>query len=304
MKRFITVLWIMCLVCLLIPAMAEDASDISGTDWVSPEDGYLAKWENLGWGIPEYLALCPADPEGNPIYVDHTDIDWTISNSGTGYAIRLSYHLYPEEEPEPDLYILPVAMSVERYNELMSDMSSKDKKTMTIYKRVSYQDVSEWFNAREMLTYFPALETEDLYIPGNAIPNSGVVTASQLKGVEEKLMKYGYTKEDFEKDRAYATVNPAYLLTPHARKYITYEFLDAASSPPLTRSRVLQLAALIDTINNDIVVHCIRPEGEPVPVDGLIHETYEVDGTIFDIALNEWNSWPESGVVELTVTPQ
>ena len=280
MKRFYTVLWIMCLVCLMMPAAAEDASDISGTDWVSPEDGYMAIWEDKG-SKDEDLLLRPVDQENNYLYIDNLEVILNVlGGPDTGYRISMYFRQYPEYEQT--MHRIPVVMTVERYNELANRMSGKDKKKFSAYKRFSYEDISGREDADELLAAFPLLATEDLYILRNAVPGSDVVN---MNAIEELLESYGYTEADFEQDMSYVAVRPTWIEKEHAEKYITIRFQSAASDPTLTRSKALQLARLADTISRSIIANHIHPEGEPLPLEDFLMETYEVDGTVWHASL-------------------
>ena len=142
----------------------------------------------------------------NVSYYD--DINKTEMNNFTGSIKNQSFEILQEEDGSIRVnyslgknagkrYIIPNAMTMERYSEIMEKMGgekSKDaKKFKNHYSLYKTKDLNGKNKDKkdELLALYPSLEEQDLYILKSDRKDE------QKKQAEDLLKKVGYTEEDY-----------------------------------------------------------------------------------------------------------
>lgn len=295
MKHFVSAVLMVCLICFGMAGLAENADQ---PVLIPAADGYQVTWEGFS---DTKLLLKPVDQEGNPVYVDHMDIESFITYTDNGCRIKAAYTIYPERK----FYRIPVVMTEERYQELKERMSPKDKKRLSIYKLFSHEQIAKTPDADELFAAFPALETEDLYILISAVPGHGDVQYQSMSAMEAKLAEYGYTDEDFEKDLANVAVRPVWIEMPHANKCITCQFenpdCELLAQPG---ERELQMAALANAIHSRVVSLYLRSEGEKEPVADVVAGIYQLEDLSWSITLDSMEEYTDQLLLIIDVVPE
>ena len=144
----------------------------------------------------------------NVSYYD--DINKTEMNNFTGSIKNQSFAIEQEEDGAIRVdyslgknagkrYIIPNAMTVERYNSIMEAMGgekSKDaKKFKNHYSLYKTKELNKKSNKDEIIALYPSVEEQDLYILKSDRKDE------QKKQAEELLKKAGYTEEDYLADQ-------------------------------------------------------------------------------------------------------
>ena len=142
----------------------------------------------------------------------YDDINKTEMNNYTGSIKNQSFEILQEEDGSIRVnyslgknagkrYIIPNAMTMERYSEIMEKMGgekSKDaKKFKNHYSLYKTKDLNGKNKDKkdELLALYPSLEEQDLYILKSDRKDE------QKKQAEDLLKKAGYTEEDYQKDQ-------------------------------------------------------------------------------------------------------
>lgn len=142
----------------------------------------------------------------------YNDITKTEMNNFTGSIKNQSFEILQEEDGSIRVnyslgknagkrYIIPNAMTMERYSEIMEKMGgekSKDaKKFKNHYSLYKTKDLNGKNKDKkdELLALYPSLEEQDLYILKSDRKDE------QKKQAEDLLKKAGYTEEDYQKDQ-------------------------------------------------------------------------------------------------------
>lgn len=125
------------------------------------------------------------------------------------YAYSIQNGSYTVSQPDPDtvsvtysvgkiekVYLLPSAITVERFTAFTDAMSKKDaKKVKGVYTLYKPDKVATADNRDELLALYPSLETEELYVlKSDTSENNKAKTAGYFEAA-------GYTQEDYEIDR-------------------------------------------------------------------------------------------------------
>ena len=144
----------------------------------------------------------------NVAYYD--DINKTEMNNFTGSIKNQSFEILQEADGTIRVnyslgknagrrYIIPNAMTLERYAEIMEKMGgekSKDaKKFKNHYSLYKTKELDKKSNKEELLALYPSLAEQDLYILKSDRKDE------QKKQAEDLLAKAGYTEEDYAADQ-------------------------------------------------------------------------------------------------------
>ena len=231
-------------------------------------------------------------------------LDSTVSREDDRYRVASVFTRIPEAATK--IYLLPEAISEDRYRALTSQMKSKEKKqTASIYSLMTPEKVSKDENSEELLAAYPALKTEALYILKDN------VRESNLAKIEEFFRNAGYTQEDFELDAANAEktrgTNAIVLKdqeTPNMRPIVTYTLAGAATDPAFDKTRVTQLAGLCDRVHSSVYLKCLQAAGEPMPIESAVPEDCEMDGTVWHITLESAEDNGSTLTLNYTAVPE
>lgn len=125
------------------------------------------------------------------------------------YAYSIQNGTYTVAQPDPDtvsvtysvgkiekIYLLPNAITVERFTAFTDAMSKKDaKKVKGVYTLYKPEKVAAADNRDELLALYPSLETQELYVlKSDTSENNKAKTAGFFEAA-------GYTQEDYELDQ-------------------------------------------------------------------------------------------------------
>ena len=235
--------------------------------------------------------------------LDYTTLESSVSGDNGRYRIASVFIRYPE--PEVITYRVPEAISEERYKALVSAMKPKDKKKFgSVYAKISPDSIVQRINAAELLAAYPGLATETMYILRSDLK------PVNLEKAEELLAEAGYTEEDLALDAANVAVSSgaaAYLDKTNAKSTsnipIQYHF-SGIQWDEMTSARLGQLANLCDRINSSVYLGYLRPEGNPIPVESLIAETYELDGVVWHVGLVDVEDDGEKLTFSVSAAPE
>ena len=141
----------------------------------------------------------------NVSYYD--DINKTEMNNYTGSIKNQSFEILPEDDGSIRVnyslgknagkrYIIPNALTRERYDFFLKQMSKKDQgKFKNHYTLYETKKLSSKKNKDEIIALYPSVEEQDLYILKSDRKDE------QKKQAEDLLKKAGYTEEDYQKDQ-------------------------------------------------------------------------------------------------------
>ncbi len=125
------------------------------------------------------------------------------------YAFSIQNGSYTVSQPDPDtvsvtyavgkiekVYLIPSAITVERFTAFTDAMSKKDaKKVKGVYTLYKPEKVQAADNRDELLALYPSLETQELYVlKSDASESNKAKTAGYFEAA-------GYTQEDYELDQ-------------------------------------------------------------------------------------------------------
>ena len=282
---------------------AEPVTSAGGiTDYMSSDGMYEYR---ISSGTP---ALIPYRNQYGYLSLNYTDLDCTVTRSDRGWQIRAVFTRIPE--PDTVLYMVPEALTAERYELITERLGKRDKKKFSpYYMLVKPDQLDNLENKEELLAAYPSLAAEPLYILRNDTTSSQ--QRNHLRDLEELLRKHDYSPEEFELDSSIVAVSRKTNAVavqdrdaPKPRDYVAYAFPDAASGDSLTVSEMLQLAGLCDRICSAVFLQYVRPEGDPAPVETLIAGTYDPDGVAWNVAPDSAEDTGEQVIVTLTAVPE
>ena len=93
------------------------------------------------------------------------------------------------------VYLLPSAITVERFNSFVSGLNSKDsKKVKNVYTLYKPEKINEVKNKDELLALYPELANQELYVL------KADTSENNKKGVAAIFASAGYTQEDYDLD--------------------------------------------------------------------------------------------------------
>lgn len=124
-------------------------------------------------------------------------------------AIRVQYSVGKIEK----IYLLPNAITVERFNAFLDAMSSKDaKKVKNVYTLYKPDKVAERKDKDELLAMYPSLAEQELYVLKSD------TSESNKKKIAGYFATAGYTQEEFDFDQqlvagAKANTDPVFNVT-------------------------------------------------------------------------------------------
>ncbi len=277
---------------------SAEESEVISDGWygVSDDGEYITRLDLIVTPSRTGVANCT---------LDYTDLRTTvkaISDEPFRYQVSSVFTRHPE--PETVVFRLPEAISEERFKAFASAMSKSDsKKVGAAYYKLTPEKAAEKANGQELLASYPALASETLYILKEDLD------PTKLEYFEQKFADAGYTPEDFELDSANVAVSRetnAYIDRSKAGDSfgnISYVFSDV-DSYAFPRTVVDQLVRLCDRINSTVYRQYLRPEGDPVPVESLIAESYEIDGAVWHVALSRTEDTGKELMFILSVLPE
>ena len=146
------------------------------------------------------------------------------------YAYSIQNGTYTVAQPDPDtvsvtysvgkiekIYLLPSAITVERFTAFTDAMSKKDaKKVKGVYTLYKPDKVASADNRDELLALYPELENQELYVlKSDTSENNKAKTAGYFESV-------GYSQEDYEIDQqlvagSSASTGPVFNVTVNYR---------------------------------------------------------------------------------------
>ena len=141
----------------------------------------------------------------NVSYYD--DINKTEMNNYTGSIKNQSFEILQEEDGSIRVnyslgknagkrYIIPNALTRERYDFFLKQMSKKDQgKFKNHYTLYETKKLSSKKNKDEIIALYPSVQEQDLYILKSDRKDE------QKKQAEDLLQKAGYTEEDYQMDQ-------------------------------------------------------------------------------------------------------
>lgn len=137
----------------------------------------------------------------------YDDITKTEMNNFTGSIKNQSFEILQEEDGTIRVnyslgknagkrYIIPNAMTRERYETFLKEMSKKDQgKFKNHYTLYETKKLNSKKNKDEIIALYPSVQEQDLYILKSDRKDE------QKKQAEELLKKAGYTEEDYQLDQ-------------------------------------------------------------------------------------------------------
>ena len=128
---------------------------------------------------------------------------YTVEQLDDG-RIRVNYSIGDIDNP----YLEPIAMTEERYKELVGMLSGKDKKKVNAYKKFTLDTIKNQTDRENLKAQFPEIENQPLYIRLDLVPGNGVVVGSAKKSLADMLAAYGYNEEEYEKDMEIVAIRP------------------------------------------------------------------------------------------------
>ena len=188
------------------------------------------------------LILSPGVP-GFPLTLENKDVSARVTVTEEGIRMECTAAEYPAAEEAAAACLVPEVLTEERYNAILSSMTSKDRRKLNAYRKVSPDDLPSMADGEELLDSYPALANETLYIlTGNS---------QTLKATEELLRRYGYTEEDYERDAEYvAKPRETNIIkekrAPDKRYQVTYRFLPGETGEDFPALQAMELAGLCD----------------------------------------------------------
>lgn len=263
-------------------------------------------WYRYSYGSYQYLGT---DRDGlkvlTPgIMLQNVRLEETVAVQGTGYGVEISYSIFPEPETERTEYLVPEAVTAERFEEITAGMSKKDQKKLKAhYSIYRPKDLAGRKNGDELLASYPALATEDMYVLKTDRTDHNLLQAQEI------LAAAGYTREDFEKDSANVAVSMgSNVRTRRIGEQITgtpyYRFRMDEPSGAIPAGRMMQLACVSDRINCEVYFRYLCDREASASVQELIPETCDVDGTVWHIRTESVAETEDSLTVTLTVFPE
>ena len=132
----------------------------------------------------------------NTIFDNYTYsiLNGTFQITQTESSIRVDYLIGQQER----IFIIPEAVSVERFQELIGQMEKKEQSSIKgVYSKLDQDDLQKSEDPEALLAKYPLLATEEaIYIRRES------AAAYRFEAAEEIFAKYGYTEEDYENDKA------------------------------------------------------------------------------------------------------
>ncbi len=129
--------------------------------------------------------------------IDFNNFTYSIENGTYSVAqeedgsISVTYSVGRIEK----IYILPTAITVERFNAFVDTMSKKDaKKVKNVYTLYKPEKVATMDNREELLAMYPELEFQELYVL------KADTSENNKKNIAAIFEAAGYTQEDYELD--------------------------------------------------------------------------------------------------------
>ena len=243
----------------------------TGKVWYSNPEG--RENDTIANGTNKEYLSCTLDV----FYYD--DINKTEMNNFTGSIKNQSFDIVKEADGSVRVnyslgknagkrYIIPNAMTVDRYNEVMEKMGgekSKDaKKFKNHYTLYKTKELNKKSNKDEIIALYPSIEEQDLYILKSDRKDE------QKKQAEDLLAKAGYTEEDYAQDQELMAgekegTGPVFNITVQYRLEgkdlvvsVPYSEITCASDYPLVFLDVLPLFGAAGNTQNGFT---LVPEG-------------------------------------------
>ena len=248
-----------------------EISFLAGETYISPYGTFMCRNES------DPLVLTSVTLENHECTAD-------VAVGEDGYIIRFHVADWPEPETVRQEYIVPEVLSADRWNEITSALSNKDrKKFLNLYMKSTPEKLAEKSNADEILACYPAAATETLYIL-----NTGL-KAFNLETEEELLKSIGYTAEDFERDMELAAVRREtnVIVTKNGKNrtaVVRYSFSFSDSLRPEDGGRILELAGLCERIGKALMAN--RLSADPLPVESVILDKYDMGSIDFYVTVD------------------
>ena len=169
-----------------------------------------------------------------------------------GYRVITDFT--PEEEHNERKYLVPEALSEERFNLFIGKMSkSQQKKMKSFYLFVSPDKLRERENADELIKCYPGVLEKNMHILKTDVKDT------DLERIEMYFAEAGYTTNDFEND--IVEVNVSRRNDSKKNYQIFYKFT-SKTNKTLSRTDVLKMAGLCDKINSNIYYNLFKDTKE------------------------------------------
>lgn len=248
------------------------------------------------------LSACYAETKG-------LNITSSIDCLTDGYRIVSTF--IPDEKTSDYSFLVPEAISKDRYAQLAEKMSrATRKKVASHYRLVNLKKLSKQDDKDKLIERYPSLKQQEIYILRENIGEDDLV---KLEGY---FSEAGYTLKDYQEDLKQISASPFF---EQKRHNITYEFsFDEKNT--LLRTEVLQLTGLCDKINNAIyrnrfaeteenkqdsiknklVQSILEARSKKDNVDGIesiISKQYDLDGSPFSVMVEKVEETNNDGLI-------
>lgn len=179
-------------------------------------------------GPIEFSAYC--------IETEGVEVDSIISAKDNEFMITNTF-LTVKDKPE---YIIPRAISVERYNDFTSKMSKVNRKrTSGYYQLITPAKLEKRADAEDLLKKYPKLSREEMYVLKDEIDES------MIDKIVKCFEEAGYDYEEYLVDLENVVGSIAFV----TRYPVEYSFVGETN---ISRTEVLRMAGLCDIINSAI----------------------------------------------------
>ena len=269
---------------------------------IIPETGKQKHWYGFSQPdhfIPNYTYIC-----SNGIYNCNTvseqsvfvlpgikttgvKIESQITATETGYHVTVSFS--PKEPEEEHNYLIPPAISKERFLAFTDKLSKKDRKKLSNYFRLIPSKRSN-----EFIDSYPGLAQGDLYILKDDI------LPDKMEWLETLFKDLGYTEEDFILD--HSNVSEANQHLPEC----PIEYTVNAAEHISNIADVLHVFGVCDRINSAVYACFNELMNQPnqQAATNLIHSNYVMDGIIYNISSIHAEKTDNCLIIHLEIVPE